>query len=77
MKFNVTSFLIGAAAGAALLSKRVRPVLLEIATAAYRVADILTARAATKREDLEDLLAEARARARAQVDSARRKVARA
>lgn len=64
MKFHVSSFAIGAAVSAALLSQRMRPLLLDLATTVYRVTDTLIARATIKREDLEDLLAEARARAR-------------
>jgi hypothetical protein len=69
MRFHLPSFLIGYAAGAAtaVLSHRLRPLLLEIATAAYRVGDVVVARLATTREDLEDLVAEARARARNQL----------
>ncbi len=66
MKFHFPSFLVGYGAGAAtaFASKRVRPLLLELATAAYRLGDAVLARAAMKREDFEDLFAEARARAR-------------
>lgn len=64
MKFHTGSFLLGAAAGAALLGRRMRPLLLELATTAYRVADAVAARVAMKREDMEDLMAEARARVR-------------
>jgi hypothetical protein len=66
MKFDLPSFLIGYGAGASsvLLSRHLRPLLLEIATVAYRFADAVVARAAMKQEDLEDLLAEAKARAR-------------
>ncbi len=66
MKFHFPSFLLGYGAGAAtaFASKRVRPLLLEILAAGYRLADSVAARAVMKREDLEDLFAEARARAR-------------
>lgn len=66
--FNLPSFLFGYAAGAGTMAfaRRLRPLLLEVATTLYRAADALAARAAMKREDLEDLLAEARARARRQ-----------
>jgi hypothetical protein len=66
MKFHWPSFLLGYGAGAAsaLLGKRLRPLLLEVATAGYRLVDSIVARAATQREDVEDILAEARARAR-------------
>lgn len=66
MKFDLPSFLLGYGAGATtvLIGKRLRPLLLELATLGYRVADTVVAKAAMKQEDLEDLLAEARARAR-------------
>ncbi len=66
MKFDLSSFLLGygAGVGTMLVSKRLRPLLVEVATAAYRFADAVAARAAMKQEDLEDLLAEAKARAR-------------
>jgi hypothetical protein len=66
MRFHVPSFLVGYAAGLATsaVSKRLRPLLVEIATLAYQTFDQLAARLVMKREDLEDLLAEARARAR-------------
>ncbi|MHB8877290.1 MAG: hypothetical protein ACYC8T_26630 [Myxococcaceae bacterium] len=66
MKLHVPSFLFGFAAGAAtaLAGKRFRPVLVEIATGAVRFLDALAVRLAIRREDVEDLWAEARARAR-------------
>ena len=66
MKLHLPSFVLGFGAGAAsaVLYKRARPLLLELATAGYRLADAVTAKLAMRREDLEDLLAEARARAR-------------
>ncbi|WP_338263319.1 hypothetical protein [Corallococcus caeni] len=66
MKFDLPSFLMGygAGAGTMLLGKHLRPLLMEVATAAYRFVDRVAARAAMKQEDLEDLLAEAKARAR-------------
>ena len=66
MKFDLPSFLLGygAGAGTVLMSKRLRPLLLELATILYRFTDSVMAKAAMKQEDLEDLLAEARARAR-------------
>jgi len=71
MRFHFPSFLIGYGAGAATVAfwSRVRPLALELATAAYRFVDIVAARAAAKREDIEDLLAEARARARKRVQT--------
>ncbi len=66
MRFHLPSFVIGYAAGAGtiLAAHRLRPLLVEVATAFYRLGDTLLARAAIKKEDLEDVLAEARARAR-------------
>ncbi|AKU92042.1 hypothetical protein [Vulgatibacter incomptus] len=66
MKFHLPSFLIGygAGAGTVLLSKHLRPLLVELATAGYRFVDAIVARGAMKQEDLSDLMAEARARAR-------------
>ncbi|QSQ11006.1 hypothetical protein [Myxococcus landrumensis] len=66
MTFHLPSFLLGytAGAGSVLLSRHLRPLLLELATAAYRFGDMVLARTAVKQEDLEDLLAEAKARAR-------------
>jgi hypothetical protein len=63
------SFLIGLAAGAggAAVADRLRPVVLELATASYRVWDAAVLRLARGREDFSDLLAEARARARDRV----------
>ena len=69
MRFHLPSFLIGLAAGAggAAVADRLRPVVLELATASYRVWDAAMLRVARRREDLSDLLAEARARARERV----------
>ncbi len=66
MRFHLPSFLLGygAGAGSVLLAKRLRPLLVELAAAVYGLVDSLGARVAMQREDLEDLLAEARARAR-------------
>lgn len=66
MKFDLPSFLLGygAGAGTVLLGKHLRPLLVEVATAAYRFTDMVAARVAMKEEDVEDLLAEAKARAR-------------
>ncbi len=66
MRFHMSSFLLGFGAGGAavLLSKRLRPVALELATAMYRIVDAIGGRAAMTREDIQDLLAEAKARAR-------------
>lgn len=66
MKFDLPSFLLGygAGAGTVLASKHLRPLVVEVAATAYRFIDMVAARAAMKQEDLEDLLAEAKARAR-------------
>jgi hypothetical protein len=66
MKFHWPSFLLGCAAGAAgvLFAKQLRPIVLELATAAYEISDAIAARAATWWEDVDDAVAEARARAR-------------
>ncbi|QAT84587.1 hypothetical protein EJ065_3018 [Corallococcus coralloides] len=66
MKFDLPSFLMGYGAGAStvLVARHLRPLLVEVATSAYRFVDMVAARAAMKQEDLEDLLAEAKARAR-------------
>ncbi len=66
MRFHLPSFLLGVATGAsgAALAPRLRPLVLEIATYCYRVIDAAMLRLARGREDVSDLLAEARARAR-------------
>jgi hypothetical protein len=66
MRFHLPSFLLGVATGAsgAALGPRLRPLVLEIATDCYRVIDAAMLRLARGREDVADLLAEARARAR-------------
>ncbi len=65
MKFHFPSFAIGYGAGiaSAVLAPRFRPVALALGTAGYRVLDAIAVSAARRREDLADLLAEARARA--------------
>lgn len=66
MKFHLPSFLLGVATGAggSALAPRLRPVAVELATGCYRVYDAAMLRIARGRENLSDLLAEARARAR-------------
>ena len=66
MKFHFPSFLLGylAGAGSAVAARRLRPVMVELASVAYRFSDAVRARVAFVREDAEDLVAEARARAR-------------
>jgi hypothetical protein len=70
MKLHVPSFVMGVAVGAAgtALAPRVRPLALELATIGYRVVDAALLRLARGREDVADLLAEARARARRRHD---------
>jgi hypothetical protein len=67
MRFHLPSFLLGCITGATVktLGPRLRPVVVELTATAYRVLDLLRGHAARRREDLEDLLAEARARAEA------------
>ena len=66
MRFHLPSFLLGcvAGAGAKTLAPRLRPLLMELATAGFRAMEGLRAHLVRKREDVEDLLAEARAHAR-------------
>jgi hypothetical protein len=66
MKLHIPSFMIGVGVGAsgAAIAPRLRPVLLEIATRVFKLADLMVVRVARTREDLSDLLAEAKARAR-------------
>lgn len=66
MRFHLPSFLIGYVSGGAtvLLARQLRPLVVELATAGYRLVDAVAARFVARREDFDDLLAEARARAR-------------
>jgi hypothetical protein len=66
VKLHLSSFVLGYAAGAAtaVVAPRLRPLFLEIATGVYKLGDAAVLRVARAREDVEDLLAEARARAR-------------
>ncbi len=66
MRFHFPSFVLGMGAGAAavVVGRHLRPVLVEVASAAYQVADALAARVYVVQEDVEDILAEARARSR-------------
>ena len=66
MGFHLPSFLLGLAVGAsgATVAPRMRPLVLELATGCYRVFDAAMVRVARGRENVSDLLAEARARAR-------------
>jgi hypothetical protein len=69
MKLHVPSFLIGVSlgAGGAAIAPRMRAVALEIATTFYKLGDAAVVRVARAREDVADLLAEAKARARGQL----------
>ena len=66
MRFHFPSFVLGYAAGAStvLLANQLRPIAVEVANGAYQVWDAIWARVAMFGEDVEDVLAEARARAR-------------
>jgi hypothetical protein len=65
MRFHFPSFLVGYGAGvaSALVAPRLKPVAVALAAAGYRFVDALAVAAARRREDLADLMAEARARA--------------
>lgn len=67
MRFHLPSFLLGCVAGASAraLAPRLRPVAVELVAVGYRIRDALGTRVARRREDVEDLFAEARARAAA------------
>jgi hypothetical protein len=69
MEFSLVSFLAGCAvgAGAVLLAPRLKPVLVEMLTGAFKLWDAALAQVHVRREDLEDVIAEARARARGEV----------
>jgi len=73
MRFHLPSYLFGVATGAggAALAPRLRPIALEIATGCYRFADVVMVRFARSRENVSDLLAEARARARDKIGRGR------
>jgi hypothetical protein len=66
MRFHFGSFLIGFGVGAAtvVVGRHLRPALVEIASAGFQLVDAVAARIAMVQEDVEDVLAEARARAR-------------
>jgi hypothetical protein len=66
MRLHLPSFLFGVTMGAtgAVVAPRLRPLALDIATTCYRVGDQVMVWIARAREDLSDLLAEARARVR-------------
>ncbi|MDJ0865711.1 MAG: hypothetical protein QNK03_06360 [Myxococcota bacterium] len=66
MRFDLGSFLLGCGVGAAtvVVGRHLRPALVEAATAGYQIIDGIAARIAIVQEDFEDVLAEAKARAR-------------
>jgi len=66
MRFHLPSFMFGVVTGASgtALAPRLRPVILEVATGCYRIFDAAMVRLARSRENLSDLFAEARSRAR-------------
>ena len=66
MRFHFTSFAIGVGVGAAavVFGRHLRPFLVEVATTVYQMTDEVAARVAMVQEDVEDIFAEARARAR-------------
>lgn len=68
MRFHLGSFALGFASGftTAKMAPRLRRVGVELLTIGVRIADRFAVRIAQGREDLEDLVAEARARARGQ-----------
>jgi hypothetical protein len=74
MKVHTPSFLFGLAigAGGATIAPRMRAVALEIATTFFKLGDAIAVQVARRREDVSDLLAEAKARARGQIAQVRR-----
>jgi hypothetical protein len=71
MRIHFGSFLLGVVVGAtgATIAHKFRPVAVEILALGFQAADALRTRAALAREALEDLAAEARARARRTVSA--------
>jgi hypothetical protein len=67
VRFHLPSLVLGCivGGGAVRLAPSLRPLAVELAATGYRLADAVRAQAARRREDVEDLLAEARARANA------------
>ncbi|WP_375770584.1 hypothetical protein NR798_06715 [Archangium gephyra] len=65
MKLDFSSFLLGCGVGASslLLSRHLRPLMLEVATLLFRVQERVMAATPMGQEALAELLAEARARA--------------
>ena len=72
MLFHLPSFALGYLSGfaTAALAPRLKPLAMQLATAGYRIVDALAVGAARRREDLQDFMAEARARARNTYSSA-------
>ena len=66
MRFHLPSFLLGYVSGGAtvLFARRLRPIAIELASAGYRLLDRIGARLSSPREELDELLSEARSRAR-------------
>lgn len=66
MNFHWPSFLLGYGAGvvSTVVAQRMRPVLTELASAGFELLEAVAAKMAMTREDLDDIVAEARARAR-------------
>lgn len=64
MRFHLPSFFVGFSAGvtAVLVGRELKPIAVEGAAGVYQLWDALWARAAMLREDIEDILTEARAR---------------
>jgi len=65
MRFHLPSFALGFGAGAAsaTVARGVRPLILALGTAIVRGVDSLAAHMDTLQEDVDDLVAESRARA--------------
>jgi hypothetical protein len=65
MNFHWPSFLLGYGAGivSTVVAQRMRPVLTELAAAGFEFLEAAAAKMAMTREDIDDIIAEARARA--------------
>jgi hypothetical protein len=66
MRFHLPSFALGVVvgAGSVVVAPHLRPIAVELAATGYRMVDAAMLRVARGRENLQDLLAEARALAR-------------